>query len=151
MLQLTRIPSSVVKKLSEQGQAPPRWAWARGMGTERKEDEHRSRTQTEEMAEWVRAHTIKSEPPGPTCWKESLAVHVAKCPPPSRTVPGRGGGEGTKREDTWALGRFFSILFQLTALGHVRTQHSTLCLVINSLYGCSYQSRWVEHIYSHTY
>lgn len=147
MLQLTRIPSSVVKKLSEQEQAPPRWAWARGMGTGRKEDEHRSRTKTKEMVEWVRAPTIKSEPPQPTCWKESLAVHVAKCPPPARTVP----GVGTKREDTWALGRFFSILLQLRALGHERTQHSTLSLAINSLYGCSYQSRWVEHIYSHTY
>lgn len=100
------------------------------MGTGRKEDEQRSRTRTEEMAEWVRAPTIKSEPPEPTCWKETLAVHVAKCPPPARTVP---GGGGTKREDTWALGRFFSILFQLTALGHVRTQHSTLSLAINSL------------------
>lgn len=68
------------------------------MGTERKEDEHRSRTQTEEMAEWVRAHTIKSEPPGPTCWKESLAVHVANCPPPARTVPGQGVGRAPKEK-----------------------------------------------------
>lgn len=90
---------------------------------------YKSQTQTEEMAELVEAHTIESEPPEPTCWKESLAVHVAKCPPPARTVPG--GGHQKRRH--LGLGKIFSILFQLRALGHVRTQHSTLSLAINSL------------------
>lgn len=85
------------------------------MGTGRKEDEHRSRTRTEEMAEWVRAHTIKSEPPEPTCWKESLAVHVAKCPPPARTVPGAGWG-GAPKEKTLGPWEDFSQFYSNSQL-----------------------------------
>lgn len=78
------------------------------MGTGRKEDVYKSQTRTEEMAELVEAHTIGPEPPEPTCWKESLAVHVAKCPPPARTVRG-GGGPKEKVPGPWEdFSQFYS-------------------------------------------
>lgn len=63
----------------------------------------------------VKAHTIKSEPPEPTCWKESLAVRVAKCPPPARTVLGR----GYQKRRHLDLGKIF--------LNSIPTQNSGAC------------------------
>lgn len=79
--------------------------------------------------EMVKTLKIKSESPEPICWKKSLAIHVAKCPPPARTVLGGGGGGSVHQKRRHpVLEMIFSSPFQLRALGHVKTQNSHLAL-----------------------